>query len=508
MAAAEVGGETSLPPPPSRRLDTVEFEDLVDLVDLDAPGRAFVKSHDFKEFDSLDLRKTDIQVVLFDAFSVDSFAACFAARQYLDGYARYEGVDRGMVVEDLSADVAGQVVAMLGVSWSLEAMHDLVAECKSILILETNRSVARELEQFNYPNAIVVLDLEMGAGALAWNFFFPERAVPPLLRALEDMELGRAALRDSAAFADGFETAFDFHPPRGEVSADDAVFEEFELLLDGGGRLTINRAIEEGLSLRPSIQEQCCTAATQSSLRTLRFFPAWRCILANVSSPFAGRIGEHLAMSIPADDEAGNTIHLRCFAAVYEVKHRHVRAVLRSLQGGPDVSEIAAMYDGCGQANRAFFTVAIDMWERLWVQPDTVLWNVEPTHTRCLALSRGERVTVARRGQRFRESPFDEWSWGYRTDSPTMEGWIPTLAHTLFVATRSVPSLATGILGLDVGDLLVARGQRGQYFWGWKCHPAEPFCEVGPKAWFPHMEGVLRPVHATSVQALLASGGA
>lgn len=493
------------PPPPQRQLDVISVEGLEDVVDPESPDKGLLKSRDFPEFHGLEVTATDVKVVLFDANSMDSFAACFAARRRLGDRARYVGVDRSTTVEqlnqgELSVQVGGQVVAMLGVCWSLEAMHDLVVECGWLLIFETHTSVAQELQHFNYHNAVPVLELEMGAGALVWNFFCPGEPVPPLLRAIEDAELGRSVLRQASAFADGFEEAFGFSPPRGEIRAEHSAFEVVELLLDGGngGRTTMERAIEAGRALAPLIREQCREVAARRAVRTMHAFPAWRCALANISSPFAGRIAEHLAEQLAAEG-AESAAH-RSFGATFEVRHRRIRVVLRSLPGGPDVSEIAARQDGSGRRTRAFFSIPVDEWEELWVQPEPILWNVSAASAQCLALKRGDLVTVARMGERFRDSPADEWSWGYKSDEPGAEGWIPTLAHSLFVATCNVPSAALGVRPLEEGDLIVAQGQRGDYVWGWLQRRGE-----SQKGWFKRADGVLRRVHSTSVQALLAA---
>merc|ERR1719210_1908303 len=127
-----VPADEPLPPQrPQRQLDAVALEGIDDLVDAALADRALVKSRDFPELQALDLEPSDVKVVLFDSFSVESFAACAAARCFLKDNARYIGVNRGSELQDLDVDVSGKVVAMLGVCWSLEAMHDLVFECDS-----------------------------------------------------------------------------------------------------------------------------------------------------------------------------------------------------------------------------------------------------------------------------------------------------------------------------------------------------------------------------------------
>lgn len=486
------------PPPPQRRLDVVAMEGLDDLVETDCPSRELLKSRDFPELYDKDVKASDVRVVLYDAFSMDSFAACLAARLSLGDRARYVGVTRSDTLQDLDVEVAGEVVAMLGVCWTLEAMHELVRECDDgwLLVFETHASVVQELQQFNYPSAVLVLELGMSAGALAWNFFHPGDGVPALFRAIEDAELGRSVLRNASDFAMGYQEALSFDLPREAVPADHEAFQEFELKLEGGGRAVIEHAIEAGRALEPEIQHECQLAASSYTMRTMVGFPAWRCALYESNSPNAGRIAEHLAAQLAQDGGEGKA-H-RCFGAVYQVRGPIIRVILRSLPAGPEVSEIAASQeDGCGRPTRAFFCIAKEEWDELWVQPLPILWDAPPTSAHSLDLRRGDLVTVARMGERFRESPADEWSWGYKTSDPTIEGWIPTLAHTLFVATRSAPSAGHGIHPVEEGDLIMASGQQGDFVWGW----SQKNCSH--KGWIKRGDGILQRVHAVSMQAAM-----
>merc|ERR1712232_379393 len=117
----------------------------------------------------------------------------------------------------------------------------------------------------------------------------------------------------------------------------------------------------------------------------LQMFPAWRCALANVSEPFAGRVAEHMVARFAA--QCVNAGAHRCFAAAFEIRGgRRIAVCLRSLPGGPDVSEIAAAYDGSGHVNSAFFTISIDFWEDLWIHPEPVQWDVQACSDSCLTL--------------------------------------------------------------------------------------------------------------------------
>lgn len=509
-----------MPPPRRRVLDTVVLEGLDAFIDADAEGRELVKSRDFPELHGRDLQPGDIEIVLYDKYSTDSFAACFVASRALGERAHYIGVDRSMGVEDLlfamdEDQLAGRNLAMLGICWSIEEMHGLVEECPWILVLENHEIAGRQLAQLSYPSLVTVIDPQMGAGAMAWNFFFPQVPVPPFIRYLEDADLGREILRDAAAFADGFGPAFSFKPQMGEILHSDEDFQTFDKFLNGTPS-AIESAITEGQRLQPWIREQSREACEKCQIRFLRAFPAWRCFLLNLASPLEGRIAEQVIEEMVGRVAAEN--RERCFVAVFETRKRFVRVVLRSLKGGPRVDEIGFHFGGCGHARHAFFSVPLETWEDLWAPSELVLWDVPSGGPSCLKLSRGDLVTVVCTGQRFRESAFEEWSWAYKTnpdgtictegsaDGELVEGWVPSLSHTLFLVTKSRPSTEEdGVESLEEGDLLVAWLQHGEYLYGSKCSASLTSALDAPKVWFFRDDSCLRQVHPNSIRALLAA---
>ena len=156
----------------------------------------------------------------------------------------------------------------------------------------------------------------------------------------------------------------------------------------------------------------------------------------------------------------------RCFAAVFEELPR-VRAVWRNKRGGADVSYIAQFFDGTGIQDCGFFPLGVEVWEAIWAEPEIVLWDVCSHATNCLSVAKGDLVTIIRRDQRFRDSPFDLWSWGYKTLKPELEGWIPTLAHTMLTVTQSLQPSGMGVQDLEQGQLIIGTGQYGNFLYSW-----------------------------------------
>ena len=256
-----------------------------------------------------------INVVLFDKYSIDSFAACYAARATLGEDAEYVGIDRSTTDVELEqeVDLRDKDIALLGISRGYEAMHSLHNECRTVLVLENHQSAKQDLDQLVYDNLAIVVDSNMGAGAMAWNFFHPSEPVPRLVRYIEDADLGREVLLDAAAFADGLEATCPLKPPTGAIQSKDEAFLEFEHYLEGGGQSFIDEAIEEGRKLQEEIEEQALDAVGNSEIKVLRAFPAWRCAVVNLSSPLVGRIAERCVKAM-VDKSEPNVAH-RCLAA-------------------------------------------------------------------------------------------------------------------------------------------------------------------------------------------------
>ena len=161
------------------------------------------------------------------------------------------------------------------------------------------------------------------------------------------------------------------------------------------------------------------------------------------------------------------------------------------------MSYIAQFFNGAGIKGRGFFTLAVDAWEAIWAEPEIVLWDVCCHATNCLSVAKGDLVTIIRRDQRFRDSPFDLWSWGYKTLKPELEGWIPTLAHTVFLVTQSLQSSGLGVQDLKEGQLIIGTGQYGNFLYG------KILGLSASQHWFPMSENYFKPVKPSSAIRLV-----
>ncbi|CAE7262782.1 unnamed protein product [Symbiodinium necroappetens] len=381
-----------------------------------------------------------------------------------------------------------------------------------ILIMDTHRGVKEEIEHAS-DSCLVFVDEEMGAGVLAWNYFFETKPVPVILRAIEDAHLGRSAFRDGRALEDGLD-ALDsgFVNALGEkrhvkVALKDSTFQRFGDLIEDKdlAKQQISEAIAAGKQVECEIYEKGREASRSSAVCTFRAFPAWKCNVAFMQSPYEGRVAESLAVELANSCKGAEH---RCFGAVVEFRGAGARVILRSGPGGPDVSQVARHYEGSGSSTRAFFMVDAANVDSMFVKPEIVLRQVtwlqhvsvalEDEH--CLQAQPGDKVTVIYRGERKPSTPFDQWSWCYKSDDPKQEGWLPTFAHTLFVATRSEPSGGQGTEKVSEGDLILPLALRGDFLLGTRL-------SLGPanlsNNWFPFDHELYKPVQPSSAKVIV-----
>eukprot|EP00434_Breviolum_minutum_P040286 symbB.v1.2.035794.t1/scaffold4904.1/size33176/2 len=102
------------PAPTRRRRDTVDRENFAELVDPKL--RHLIKAKEFPA-EHQGFRPKDVEVVLFDVYSLDSFSAACAARRALGPQTEFQGVTRSGLA-NLNVDVTDKVVALLGFCWN------------------------------------------------------------------------------------------------------------------------------------------------------------------------------------------------------------------------------------------------------------------------------------------------------------------------------------------------------------------------------------------------------
>jgi len=165
-------------------------------------------------------------LVLYHARCPDGFAAALAAWLFYEGRAEFRGLDHGDIktVADLPA-LDGRAVYILDFSFDAGLMREIEQRAAKLVMLDHHKSAAEKLTGFACRCGVVHFDMNKSGSRLAWEFFQAERALPDLVRFVEDRDIWKWEFAESASFL----AALDMEPYDFEHWADIASFTPAQL---------------------------------------------------------------------------------------------------------------------------------------------------------------------------------------------------------------------------------------------------------------------------------------
>ena len=139
----------------------------------------------------------------------DGFAAALAAWLFYDGKAEFLALDHGEVktLADLPA-LTGRAVYILDFSFPAEILQQIEALAAKLVLLDHHKSAADQLSTYVSRSGVVHFDMHKSGARLAWEFFHPGKALPDLVRFVEDRDIWVWQYTQSA----GFLSALDMEP--------------------------------------------------------------------------------------------------------------------------------------------------------------------------------------------------------------------------------------------------------------------------------------------------------
>lgn len=163
----------------------------------------------------------------------DGFAAALAAWLYYEGQAEFVGLDHGDIksVADLPA-LEGRAVYILDFAFESEILQGIEQRAAKLVLLDHHKSAAEKLTGFACRCGVVHFDMGKSGARLAWEFFQGDRALPDLVRFVEDRDIWVWQYPQSA----GFLAALDMEPFEFERWAQIASFtpEQLDLFMARG----------------------------------------------------------------------------------------------------------------------------------------------------------------------------------------------------------------------------------------------------------------------------------
>lgn len=226
-------------------------------------------------------------------------------------------------------DCEGRHVVMVDFSYKRSTMISIAAQAVSVLVLDHHKSAQAELVDLP-DNVTCYFDMDRSGARLAWEHYHPRQTVPLLVKYVEDRDLWRFNYPDTRAFGSN-------------VFSYDYTFDNWEM---------IDAICHNSDDLRSFIKEG--EAIERKHSKDVRELIA----LATTRSTIAGFDVPTLNCPHIFSSDAGNILARgEPFAACYWETGTGRSYSLRSVEGGEDVSVIAASMGGGGHKHAAGYSV-------------------------------------------------------------------------------------------------------------------------------------------------------
>jgi len=271
-------------------------------------------------------------LVLYHARCPDGFGAALAAWLYYEGRAEFLACDHGDVktAADLPA-LDGRAVYILDFSFGPELLREIEQRAAKLVMLDHHKSAADQLTGFACRRGVVHFDMGKSGARLAWDYFQSDRALPDLIRYIEDRDLWNWKFPESA----GFLAALDMEPLDFERWAQIASFDADEL--------------EEFMRRGQAMDEKFCKLAEEIAANAEPVsFNGQSGLMVNAPGVFHSLVGEMLSKKCGT------------FALLWSAnKNGVIKVGLRS-QRGYDCIPLAQSMGGGGHAQACGFRMGAE----------------------------------------------------------------------------------------------------------------------------------------------------
>lgn len=259
------------------------------------------------------------KLCIYHGNCADGFSGAWVVRKAMGADTEFHAG----VYQQPPPDVAGKDVILVDFSYKRPVMESIVASAESVLVLDHHKTAQADLD--GLAGAEVVFDMERAGSRIAWDYYFPANAPPPVLLHVEDRDLWRFSLpRTREIQANIFSYPYEFEIWDRLMASDPAV-----LAVEG-------EAIE-----RKHFKDIGELLGVVQRRMTIGGFEV---PIANLPYTLVSDAAHKMAQGEP-------------FAGCYWDTPKGRVFGLRSTAEGIDVSEVAKQYGGGGHRNAAGFTV-------------------------------------------------------------------------------------------------------------------------------------------------------
>ncbi len=259
-------------------------------------------------------------VILYHARCGDGFGAAWVAHKKFGNRAQYIALTHD---DPLPKDLSDKNIFIIDFSFSEAVMQKLLKTARRVVALDHHISAAHSTKLAHE----FVYDLSHSGAVLAWNYFFPKRSVPQLLKHIEDIDLWKFRLlhtREIIAYINSYKNDF-------------TLWNTFSRNLESASAR--KKVIAQGKAIVRYERELIARVVHNAKMVTLA-----GCIVYAVNSSVLS-------------SEIGNTLvkKRQPFSIVWSDKGGVISVSLRA-QDRFDVSRLAKRFGGGGHKNAAGFS--------------------------------------------------------------------------------------------------------------------------------------------------------
>jgi len=277
-------------------------------------------------------------IVIYHGNCADGFSAAWVCRRYFESVRT--DLSRPLEVEyhpgvyqKEPPDVKGKIVYLVDFSYKRPVVEQMIKDADTVFILDHHKTAIEDLQGLE--GLTSVFDLEHSGAMITWNYFFPNKEPPMLLKHVEDRDLWKFKLQGTREI-------------QAALFSYEYTFENWDRLMD------VEKHLDEELSILGMYR--------QGQAIERKHFKDINELIKVLKRPMkvAGYTLNVVNLPYTMSSDAG---HILCeqgepFGCCYYDKPEGREFSLRSEGDKVDVSVIARSYGGGGHKNAAGFRVS------------------------------------------------------------------------------------------------------------------------------------------------------
>lgn len=162
--------------------------------------------------------------IIYHGQCPDGFAAALCAWLYLEGRGDYIPMTHSETLPDLT----GKSVYMLDIAFNRAKMEKAASQADFLVVLDHHQSAAEDLHGLSCRCGKISFNLKQSGARMAWEYFHAGKALPALIKHVEDRDLLQWLHADTAPYLASLDVGpYHFHRWAGIMNMPEQKFNEF-----------------------------------------------------------------------------------------------------------------------------------------------------------------------------------------------------------------------------------------------------------------------------------------